>query len=108
MDELILAFNAASVRYLLVGGHARAHRVAVAEEVLRCQHPRGKNFILAQRFESGFGNGGYGDGVAHGVEDFDGVAFAAVARDMVVNKLDDVAALEPVLRHVAGQNGVFV
>ena len=88
---------------------ARADRAAVAEEDFLCrQYPRTKDFILAQSFKRSFGNGGDGDGFAYGIEDFDGVTLAAVARDMVVNELDDVAALEPVLGHVAGQNGVFV
>jgi hypothetical protein len=62
---------------------------------LNRQGSRAKNFILAQGLEGGFGNGGDRDGFALGVEDFDGVAFGAVGRDMMVNGPDDVAAPEP-------------
>ena len=59
---------------------------------LRRQHTRAKDFIFAQSFESGFGNSSDGDGFADGVEDFDGVTLAAVARDVMINELDDIAA----------------
>lgn len=47
------------------------------------QLPHAKNFIFAQSFERSFRNGCDGNGFAHGVEDFDGVTFAAVARDLL-------------------------
>ena len=106
--------------------HAGADRVAVAEDVVHAGHGR-PGFVVVQALRAqaastrvqrisssrkdsirSCGNGGDGDGFVHVVEDFDGVALAAVARDMVVNELDDVAAFEPVLAHVAGQNSVFV
>ena len=63
-----------------------------------CHDSRAQDFVFPQRLQGSFGNSGHGDGFAESIENLDGVAFAAVGRDMVVHELDEVAAAQPVLR----------
>jgi hypothetical protein len=53
-------------------------------------------------------NGGDGNSVAHHVEDFDGVPFHAIRRNVVIDKLDDIAPLKPMLSHIALQHGAGI
>ena len=69
---------------------------------------RAENFVFAQWFEGGDGDGGDGNSVAHRVEDFDGVPFRAIRRNVMIDKLDDVAPLKPMLWHIALQHGVAI
>jgi hypothetical protein len=47
--------------------------------------PGTEDFVFAERFEGGGGDGSEGDGVADGIEDLDGIAFRAVWRNVVVH-----------------------
>ena len=61
-------------------------------------HSRAQDFVFPQRLQGSFGNSDHGDGFAESVENFDGLAFAAVGCDVVLHELDEVAAAQPVLR----------
>jgi hypothetical protein len=69
---------------------------------------RTEDFVFAKWFEGGGGNGRDGDGVADGVEDFDGITFRAVGRNVVVHELDDVTPFEAMLRHITRKHGIGV
>jgi hypothetical protein len=54
------------------------------------------------------GTGGHGNSVAHGVEDFDGVPFGSIGRDVAIDGPDDIAPFKPMLWHIALQDGVGI
>jgi hypothetical protein len=76
----------------------------------RClaQGARAQDFVFAQDFESGRGDGGDRDRVAHCIENFDGIAFRAVKGYVAIHQFDNVAAPKPMLRQVAGQHRISV
>ena len=59
--------------------------LAVFASRLTGYRPRAEDFVFAERFEGGGGDGSDGDGVANGVEDIDGLAFRAVGRNVMVH-----------------------
>ena len=72
------------------------------------QRSRAEYFVLAEGFESGGGHAGNGNGVAQGVEDFDGVSLCAVRGHMMIHQFDDVAATETMLRYITLQSDIPV
>ena len=75
--------------------------LCVRDPLLR-QRSSGENFVLAEGFERREGDGGDGNGFTYRVEDFDGVSFCAIQGNMVVQKLDDVATTQLMLRQING------
>jgi hypothetical protein len=63
---------------------------------------------LAEGFEGGGGHGGDGQGVTDGIEHFDGIPLRAIRSHVVIHQLDDIATLETMFRHVAGQRGICI
>ena len=72
------------------------------------QRSGAEHFVFAECFEGGSRDRGDGNGIADGVEDFDGVPLCVVGGNMVVHQLDDVAATETMLRQVARQHCILV
>lgn len=75
---------------------------------LTVHQARAEDFVFAQRFEGSTGYGGDGNSIAHRVEDFDGVPFRPIRRNVVVDKLDDIAPFKSMLWDIARQDGVGI
>ena len=60
------------------------------------------------RFEGCSGNSSDGDGIANGIENFDGIAFRTVGGNVVIHQLDDISSFEAVLRQIARDYRIFV
>jgi hypothetical protein len=69
---------------------------------------RAEDFVFAWRFKGGAGDGGHGDSVSHRVEDFDGVPFRPIRRNVAIDKLNDIPSFKPMLWHIALQDGVGI
>lgn len=80
----------------------------VGGQPLPSECARTENLVVAEGLEGGGRNGRDGNGIADGVEDLYGVTFRAVGGDVMVDKLDDVAAPETMLRQVARQRHVSI
>ena len=59
--------------------------VAVFAGPLTGYRPRAEDFVFAERFDGGGGDGSESNGVTNGIEDLDGIAFRAVGRDVMVH-----------------------
>jgi len=66
-----------------------------------CQRPDSEHFVFAQSFECIGGNAAYGDCLADCVKDFDRITFFTVGSQVMINKLDQIAASQPQLGQVA-------
>ncbi len=91
-----------------LAGRSRPVVVGGFRCLLTGHRPGTEDFVFAERFEGGGGDGSDGNGVADGVEDLDGIAFRAVRRDVVVHELDDIAPFEAMFRYIARKHGVGV
>jgi hypothetical protein len=76
------------------------HAVGFALGHRQLQDTGTKHFILAEGFEGGDGHAGDGNRVVQRIEDFDGISLGSVRGHVIVHQLDDVAATEPMLRHI--------
>lgn len=72
----------------------------------RRQHPCAEDFVFAERFKRGIGNGDDGQRVTQRVEHLGTVTFGAIGCDVVFHELHDVAAFEAVFRQVPGQRHI--
>jgi hypothetical protein len=75
---------------------------------LAVHRARAEDFVFTQWFNGGAGDGSNGNGITHRVEDFDGVPFRPIRCDVIVDKLDDIAPLKPMLWNIARQDGVGI
>jgi hypothetical protein len=62
----------------------------------RHEHPGAKNLVLTQRFQGGCRQSDDCDSFTQSIEDFDGIAFGAVGRNVMRDGLDEVTAAESV------------
>jgi hypothetical protein len=56
--------------------------------------PNTEHLVSQERLQGRLGDGGDGDGIAHGIEYLDGVAVLAVRNGVVIDDLDDIAAAQ--------------
>jgi len=69
--------------------------------------PHTESFILAGRFNLGLSHGDDGDGIAHGIEDFQLIAgLLAGCRLILLDHGGEIALAEALYRNVLGKNDV--
>ena len=56
-----------------------------SRRLLTGHRARTEDFVFAQRFDGSRGDGSDGNRVTNGVEDFDGIAFRAARRNVVIH-----------------------
>jgi hypothetical protein len=91
-------------RIMFFDRHARK----VSPLVRSRQRPHAEDFILAQRFQSGFRDRCHSDGVAKGIEHFDRIASLAIWRRMMIDDLYDVTAAKAVFGNIASKSSVSI
>ena len=72
------------------------------------QRSSAEHFVFAEHYKGGGGNDDDGKGATDSIEHFNGIPLRAVRSNVVVHKLDDIATLEAMFRHIARQRCIRV